>query len=123
MQTPAPHTRRDERLRMSPDLKARVEFDFPAGKRWRLQIVDLSVAGLAFALDQGRPQMEGGSRLSDVQVHVGDTELCGDLVVLHVTRDADSRTVCGALFHPSSEDQQIRLKQIIEGVGATPTAG
>jgi hypothetical protein len=119
--TTTPCSRRDERHHLSPDLKARVEFDYPSGKRWRLELVDLSVAGVAFALDQGHPKMECGSHLSDVFIHVGETEMSGDLVILHVTRDSDSRTVCGALFHPASEEHQIKLKEVIEGV-TSPTA-
>ena len=122
MSTTARCSRRDERHDLSTDLKARVEFDYPAGKRWRLPLVDLSVAGLAFALDEGRPTMECGSHLSEVEIHIGETEMSGDLVILHVTRESDSRTVCGALFHPASQEHQVKLKEIIEGIGA-PTAG
>jgi hypothetical protein len=115
-----PRTRRDERHHLSPDLKARVEFDYPAGKRWRLQLVDLSVAGLAFALDRGQPRMECGSHLSDVLVHVGEAEMSGNLVILHVTRENEARTVCGALFHPSSPEDEARLKRVIESFAGAP---
>lgn len=118
MSTKTPCSRRDERHHLSPALKARVEFDYPSGKRWRLELVDLSVAGLAFALDQGHPKMECGSHLSEVQIHVGESELNGDLVILHVTRESDSRTVCGALFHPASEKQQVKLREVIEGLNS-----
>ena len=116
--TSTPYSRRDERHTLPRELNARIEFDFPAGKRWRLDLLDLSIAGLAFALDQGRPLMEAGSRLSDVRVHVGDDVVDGDLVVLHVTRDAERRTICGALFHPSSQDQADRMHRVIERVTA-----
>ena len=109
-------SRRDDRHVLSPDLKARVEFDYPTGKRWSLRIVDFSVAGLSFALDSGRPQMECGSRLSEVTVHVGEHEVSGDLAILHVTRDPDAGTVCGALFHPATQEQQAALNAIITRV-------
>jgi hypothetical protein len=109
-------SRRDDRHSVAPRLQGRVEFDFPAGKRWRLELVDLSVAGLAFALEQGRPQMECGSKLSDVKVHVGDLEVDGDLMILHVTKDAARRTICGALFHPATEEHVDRLRKAIEQV-------
>jgi len=115
LSTTAP-SRRDDRHSVSPSLNGRVEFEFPAGRRWRLDLVDLSVAGLAFALDNGCPQMECGSRLSEVVVHVADAEIPGDLLILHVTRDAERRTICGALFHPATEKAVNRLRQAIESV-------
>jgi len=116
--TTTPCSRRDERHALSTRLNARVEFDFPAGKRWRLDLVDLSIAGLAFALDQGRPLMECGSQLSEVQLHIDGEEISGNLAVLHVSRDAEQRAICGALFHPSSQDQADRLHRVIERITA-----
>jgi len=112
-------SRRDDRHVLSRDLNARVEFDYPAGKLWSLPIVDFSVAGLSFSLDRGRPPMECGSRLSEVKVHIGDAAIAGDLAILHVTRDAESGTVCGALFHPSTQEEQTVLKTIIDRINAT----
>ena len=51
-----------------------------------------------------------------MKLHIGETDVAGNLAILHVTRDAESGTVCGALFHPTTHEQQIVLKTIIDRV-------
>ena len=46
----------------------------------------------------------------------GGDEVSGGLSILHVTRDAEARTICGALFNPATQEQQTALKAIIDRV-------
>jgi hypothetical protein len=97
-----------------------VEFSYPNpnGERIRLPMVDLSVAGLSFDFDDELPGIEPGVELVGVAVGLGGCVIQGDLVVFHVTPRPGQRTVCGALFYPSSDAELTKLKSAVAGIKA-----
>ena len=119
-------SRRDRRHLLDVGESAWVEFDYPSpsGPRWRLPLLDVSVAGLSFILPDELLGIDCGATLRDVVVRVGDCELQGSLVVMHVSPDPASYswTGCGALFYPATEADQLKLKNIIARIEAAQTS-
>ncbi len=92
--------------------RAFVEFDYPqpTGKRRRLSLIDLSTAGLCFALPfYGLSGIELSTHLIDVVVRVGSCEIEGELLVSHVTRESDERILCGGRFYPATESDRLQM--------------
>jgi len=81
-----------------------------------LPIVDLSAAGISFAVEPGAlAGLEPGARLEGVTVRVGDCEIRGELLVMHLTPGAPSRLICGALLYPRTDGDLVRLKRVLAG--------
>jgi len=98
---------------------ASIEFCYPeGGQRERFRLLDLSVSGLSFLLDQNAPTLEAGLDLSNVVLRVANCEIRGDLLVMHVTADSASQSQCGALFYPASDIELIKLKSVVAGIEA-----
>ena len=123
MSSTVAHRRRDRRLGVSRAYAAYIEFDYPQphGHRWRLTLLDISVAGLSFALAEDLDGIEVGSTISNVAVRVEDHEFRGDLVVMRVTPVAELPTVCGALIYPATEEELEKLKNAIAWIEAART--
>lgn len=98
--------------------EACVELSTPnrRGERCRLPLMDISVSGLSFVVGDELPGIEHGSDLSDAVIHLGETEIRGDLVVMHLTSETETRTICGALFYAASDEDLIKLRSAVSGM-------
>ena len=108
------------RYAVSKSHHARLEFDYPGpgGKRYDLPLTDLSVSGLSFDCDDELPGLESGTTLSPVVIRLGKCDIHGDLLVMHVTSEPSTVTVCGALFYPAKDADLLKLKSAIAGIEA-----
>ena len=99
---------------------ASIELSYPQpkGKRYLLELVDLSVSGLSFVFEDELSGIEGGTSLSDVRIHLGDCEIQGDLVVMHVTERSATQWTCGALFYAASDTDLLKWRSAIAGIEA-----
>ena len=115
--------RQEERLAVPRPERGFVEFDFPQpfGKRRRLTLLDLSAAGLCFALPfYGFSKLTVSTHLADVIVSIGGCEIEGEMVVLHVTRESEERVICGGRFYPATEHDRLQLSKAIAGLESIP---
>jgi hypothetical protein len=90
----------------------------PKGRSHRLSLVDISVSGLSFAFEEELPGLESGDALSDVIVRLGNCEIRGELVVMHITSHSETRRVCGALFYAASDTDLLKWRSAIAGMEA-----
>jgi hypothetical protein len=111
---------RDPRYAIRNSEIAYVEFAYPnsGGRMLRLPLIDLSVAGMAFALDEDLPLLVRGARLSPVTLRVGECRIEGSCVVKHVTRRRASGFLCGAVFYPETEQDMARLSGVLDHVAS-----
>ena len=96
--------------------RAYVEFDYPqpTGKRRRLSLLDMSSAGICFALPfYGLSGIDLTTHLIDVLVRIGGCEISGELQVSHVTRESDERILCGGRFYPASKNDYLQMTKAI----------
>ncbi len=108
--------RLETRLAVPRAERAFVEFDYPqpTGKRRRLSLLDLSTAGLCFALPfYGLSGIELSTHLLDVIVRIDGCEIEGELLVSHVTRESDERILCGGRFYPAAESDRLQMTKAI----------
>ena len=99
-----------------------VEFEFPAGRRWRLPVLNLSGSGLCFGVDEALAGLAPGTRIPDAVVLLGAERMCGELEVLHVTVGLSTGTTCGSRFSPGGEDDRLRMKAFVDQIErTTPT--
>lgn len=99
--------------------RAFVEFDYPQpmGKRRRLSLLDLSSAGVCFALPfYGLSGIGLATNLIDVVIRVGSCEIEGEILVSHVTRESDERVLCGGRFYPATEHDRLHMMKAIAGL-------
>ena len=100
---------------------AYVEFDHPNGERQRVPLLDLSVAGLAFSLPAWLAEVEAGTLFSDVEVHVGEGSIRGELLVLRVDPPdpgPDAGVTCGAYFAPHTASERDKMTGLISDLKA-----
>jgi len=111
--------RRIRRHAIPATAEARITFAHPgpAAPRRDYRLIDISVAGLSFAVDTEAPSLEDGAEVSRVVVRVANCEITGDLLIMHVTAEPE-RTVCGALFYPAAEAELVKLKSLMAGIEA-----
>lgn len=112
--------RRAERLQLNGDLEGRIEFGFAnsAGPGCEMKIRDISASGIGFLVDREFPGMEVGRILERVTVRIGRKSVRGDLVVMHLTEDARDDAFCGAMFCPTSDEDILRLREILHDLKA-----
>ena len=111
--------RLETRYAVSRAERAYVEFDYPqpTGKRRRLSLLDMSSAGLCFALPfYGLSGIESSTNLADVIIRVGGCEIEGEILVSHVTRESDARVLCGGRFYPATEHDRLHMIKAIAGL-------
>jgi len=98
--------------------EACVELSTPnrIGERFRLPLIDVSISGLSFAIGDELPGIENGTDLSDAVIHLGECAIHGDLVVMHLTPQTDTRTICGALFYAASDEDLLKLRSAVSGM-------
>ena len=95
----------------------------PNGRSYHATVINISASGVSFSVDDDvePPQLDEGASVPDVALSVGDCSIQGELLVMHVTTDPDSRYVCGALFYPSTDTDLVKLKGVIAGMEAAGT--
>ena len=117
--------RRQHRYRISRDKLARVEFAHPGpnGRRYGLDVTNISSSGVSFRVEETDEltSLEEGTSLSEVVIRVGHCMIRGEMLVMHVTGDTDSRRVCGALFYPATDTDLVQLKGVIAGMEVAAT--
>jgi hypothetical protein len=95
-----------------------VNYPQPEGRRHELALVDVSVSGLSFIFEEQLAGLETGADLSDVLIHLGDCEIRGELVVMHVTPQGPGRWLCGALFYAAGDTDLLKWRAAIAGMEA-----
>jgi hypothetical protein len=116
--------RTQRRFSISQTASAFVELEYPpsSGNRLKLPLVDISVSGLSFRFTDELAGIDSGTSLGPVKIHVGNCEMSGEFLIMHVTPESAFRTICGALFYPTSDDDLIKLKSVVAGIETAGTA-
>lgn len=111
--------RRVLRYPISAGAQATVEIPGPgSNERQSFALVDVSGAGVSFALDGNTRGIELGGTMASASIRIGECRLAGDLVVMHLTPDESGRVICGALFYPADDSDLVKLKSLISGMEA-----
>ena len=107
--------RKLRRHRLSEESRSRIEFAYPGprGCNLSLTLLDVSSAGFSFALEEQLQEVEAGTSLDCVVLHVGPCQIRGDMMIIHITHE---RGVCGALFYPSTDEDLIKLRALMAGI-------
>jgi hypothetical protein len=84
-------------------------------------MLDLSVAGLSFMVEESVPALEVGTRIENAVVRIAECEMQGHLVIRHVTGQADMTTHYGAIFYPRDESDLLKLNGVLAGIEALHT--
>lgn len=90
----------------------------PEGRLHTLPLLDVSVSGLSFMFEEPLPGLESGASLNNVLVRLGDCEIRGELVVMHLTPQGPGRWACGALFYAASDTDLLKWRAAIAGMEA-----
>lgn len=117
MATITRNRRKQHRHRVAPNADVRLEFSYPSphGKPVSLPVIDISASGFSFAMLESLDDVESGCSIPDATLRLGNREVHGDLIVMHVTEE---RGVCGALFYPATDEDLIRMKFVLAGIEA-----
>jgi hypothetical protein len=101
-------------------VEACVEVTYPdsASRNVRLPLVDISISGLSFVMTEELPAIDSGTNIPDIVIRLGECEIHGELVVMHMTPDGDDRTICGALFFAATDEDLMKLRSAIAGMEA-----
>ena len=114
--------RRQRRYTIRRDKSACVEFEYPSpnGRPYRLPLLNISISGISFALEDSDELalFDSGATIPEVTVRIGECLIRGDLVLMHLTPDERSHGMCGALFYPGSDTGLIKLRSVIAGMEA-----
>ena len=109
--------REARRRRLTEAHQASVEFDVVGG-RFKQSVQEISETGFSFVLGEAGPKLELDSEVSDVCLRVGESELRGDIKVVHLTTTSENATVCGVAFQPESAAERARLEQVLARIDA-----
>ncbi len=106
--------RRHRRHRFAPGAEASVKFVYPqpSGAAIERPLVDISTAGFSFSWSDELMGIDDGASLEGATINIGGCEIRGELTVMHISEDS----TCGALFHPDSDEDLVKLKTIIAGM-------
>ncbi len=112
--------RRIRRYRVAGTRGANVEFRYPEpnGRSFVLPLIDLSIAGFSFSLEEPIPGLEHGSSIETAVVRIDDCAIEGDLVVMYLDDGNEGEALCGALFYPEGETELVKLKCVVAGLEA-----
>jgi hypothetical protein len=107
--------RSHRRHRLVDDGRCRVDFTYPKphGAELSLAMLDISVAGLCFMMADEMGEVEPGMAIDEVVIRLGDLEIRGDLMVIHVNNE---RGLCGALLYPKEDIDLIKIRSVIAGI-------
>ena len=97
-----------------------IELTWPQSseKRHQFSLADVSISGLSFAFEAELHVIQSGPSISDAVMRLGDCEIRGDLVVMHVTPQSENRTVCGALFYAATDEDLVKWRAAMAGIEA-----
>ena len=120
MKTKIGNRRRIRRYRVDKAGTANIEFRYPGpnGKSFVLPLIDLSIAGFSFKLEEPLSGLDNGSTIEDVVVRLGDCEIKGEVLVMYFNDEYGREASCGALFYPESESELVKLKCVVAGIEA-----
>lgn len=90
----------------------------PSGTRHRFPLADVSISGLSFVFEEELPGIESGASISGVLMRLGECEIQGDLVVMHITPQSENRQVCGALFYAATDEDLVKWRAAMAGIEA-----
>ena len=110
--------RRALRHRLRRAARAFVEFSFSGERHYRLTLIEISIVGLCFELENGQPALRSGFKIDHAVIRVGNTELSGSLSIAHVTDGFSVGTTCGAKFSPATPFDEKKLAALIESLAA-----
>ena len=95
-----------------------IKYPQPEGRQHQLALVDVSISGLSFSFEDQLPGLESGTDLHDVLIRMGDCEIRGELVVMHVTPQGPDNWLCGALFYAAGDTDLLKWRSAIAGMEA-----
>ena len=75
-----------------------------------------AISGFSFSLAESLPGLDAGTQFDSVKLILGDCEMRGEILVMHVTHEPESAIVCGALFYPANDAELLKLKGVIAGI-------
>ena len=103
---------------MAGDDGFRIDFTFPGpgGIDCRMQLRDISVGGMSFALTTDLPGFDFGTHVEDARVQMGGTVVRGEFVVVHLSTTAAGAVTCGVLFYPSTDADLTAVKDVLDGL-------
>jgi hypothetical protein len=118
MTTTTANRRKSRRHSARGSEEAFVELAWPerGSERRRLPLVDISISGLSFAIGDELPGIENGSCIPHALIRFGDCEIRGELVVMHLTPQTETRTICGALFYAASDQDLLMYRSVVAGM-------
>ena len=95
-----------------------ITYPQPTGPSHQFPLLDISISGQSFLFEDELPGIDSGDALSDVTVRLSDCEIQGELVVMHITAQSETRRVCGALFYAASDTDLLKWRSAIAGMPA-----
>ena len=100
---------------MTPTDEGRVRFHHPDedDQVHECPLVDISVAGLSFALDRKIPGIERGCKIRNVRLSIRGIQFHGLLLVMSVMPYQRRPDHVGAVFYPSTESDLELLNRAI----------
>jgi len=90
----------------------------PSGTRHCFPLADVSISGLSFVFEDELPGVESGTSIPTAMMRLGDCEIQGDLVVMHLTPQSENRQVCGALFYAATDEDLLKWRAAMAGIEA-----
>ena len=77
---------------------------------------DLSAAGVSFELDRDLPGLDAGDLLRSMKLRIGQRQIRGELLVMHLTPGWQKGAVCGGLLYPRDDEDIVELQQLLNEV-------
>lgn len=107
--------RRHKRYQVPPGIEAAVEFPYPgpSSQRFSMPVRDISASGLSFQLTLELPGLEPGRSLGPGLIVFGEHRIRADLLVMHLTPDAEPGSTCGVLVYPSRDNDLLTMQSLI----------
>jgi len=104
--------REHSRLLLPDGVPGNVAFDYPApgGEPCVMRLRDISRCGLSFVLSRELPGLEVGRTVDRITIRVGDREIRGEVLVMHLTPDASPGSLCGVLFYPAGDEDVLAVR-------------
>jgi len=110
--------RAQPRIGVAPPAGAFVLLPFPDTEEEECEapIRDISYGGVSFRLAGAFRQIDEGW-VGRARLRFGARIISGNLLVVHVAPDAESGTVCGAMFFAASKDDRRTLRAVLSELG------
>ena len=93
--------------------------EFPYGAKQRRQpLLEVGVGGLSFAYPADESELGTDFEVSDARLRVGQREIRGSFLLVHVTEDPESGRICGCSFTPATQSDATRFIELLEELRA-----